>query len=114
MVFTLLIAILCINIKNTFFQVCKGCNPDNGDGRRTQLISSTLIAAQNLFQETFDVQSLLIQTHVATTLSVTLLAYPCFGLLPKVAVDIQIVTLPSLDMPCLSPALRDLFTLILG
>lgn len=87
---------------------------DNGDGRRTQLVSSTLIAAQNLFQQTFDIKSLLIETQVATTLSVTLLAYPCFGLLPKVAVDIQIVTLPSLDMPCLSPALRNLFTLILG
>lgn len=77
------------------------------------MVGDTLIAAQNLYEQTFDVQTLLIETYVATSLTVSLPGYPCFGLLPKVAVDIQIVALPSLDVPCLSPALRNLFTLLL-
>ncbi len=77
------------------------------------MVSGTVLAAQSLFQDTFEIKSLLMETQVATTISAILLAYPCFGLLPKVTVDIGVVTLPSLDMPCISPALRSLFSLLL-
>ena len=79
---------------------------DNGDGRKL-LITDAVTLAQNLFEQTFDLRSLLIESHVAMVVTGALVGFPCVGILPKVTVDIQRVALPDFNRQCLSPSVNN-------
>lgn len=84
---------------------CRGCNGDNGDGRKLVQTSSVLAAQQLLYETTFIETSSTIEADVAAAVTQGLASFPCVGTSPQVTVTIDVVKLWQLDLSCGSSSL---------